>query len=378
MKKILVVFGTRPEAIKLAPLIHELKKSSEFDTSVCITSQHKEMLTQVLELFRIEPDFDLDIMHQAQDLFDISSNILAKMKILLRSLSPDIVIVHGDTSTTFSTALACYYLNIKVAHVEAGLRTYNLNAPFPEEFNRQATGLISNYHFAPTNEAKENLINENKLTETIFVTGNTVVDSLFYIRDKLDNHVGFREKILKKLNHITGFDIRKNKYILITGHRRENFGKKFQNICLAIKQIAIDNPNVKFIYPVHLNPNVQEPVNEILIGLENVHLIRPVSYEDFICLMMNCYFILTDSGGIQEEAPSFGKPVLLMRSNTERPEGINAGTVILVGSETDNIIKHCNELLKDKQKYFKMSSSSNPFGDGNASTIITEILKKIL
>ena len=381
MKKILLVFGTRPEAIKMAPLIKELQKNNEyFETKICVTAQHREMLDQVLELFEIIPDYDLNLMKPGQDLYDITSNVLLGMKNILEDFKPDIVLVHGDTTTTSATALSAFYQKIKVGHVEAGLRTRDIYSPWPEEANRQITGILANYHFAPTKTSKENLLKENKDANSIVVTGNTVIDALFLALEKIKTNKDLEKKIKKKIDSLINnskFKIQNSKFILVTGHRRENFGQGFINICEALKEIATKNPNFDIIYPVHLNPNVQKPVKELLSDIENIHLIEPLQYEEFIYLMDKSYFIITDSGGVQEEAPSLGKPVLVMRDTTERPEALKAGTVKLVGTDRDKIIKEANILIHNKEQYDKMSNSHNPYGDGKACQKIKNFLVKI-
>ena len=376
IKKILIVFGTRPEAIKMAPLVQEFKKYSEFDVKVCVTAQHRQMLDQVLEIFDIVPDYDLDIMRAGQDLYDLSSRILLKMRDVLDEFKPDIVFVHGDTTTASIASLAAFYKQIKVAHVEAGLRTGDIYSPFPEEINRQLVGIIASYHFAPTNLSKQNLIKENKSLKNIVVTGNTVIDALFLLLERMQKDNALKDKILTSLN--AKYDTsRGKKIILVTGHRRENFGDGFINICEAIKTLAIKNPNVDIVYPVHLNPNVQEPVKEILSGIGNVRLIAPLEYGEFVYLMSVAHFIITDSGGIQEEAPSLGKPVLVMRNTTERPEAIETGSVKLVGVDKKNIVSQAQILLDDDEIYQKMSQSRSPYGDGKASVKIVEFIKNL-
>ena len=378
MKKILLIFGTRPEAIKMAPLIKQLKAhNKDFEIKVCVTAQHREMLDQVLELFEIKADYDLNIMKDGQNLYDITSAVLLGMKEVLEDFNPDIVLVHGDTTTTSVSSLAAFYKKIKIGHIEAGLRTNNIYSPWPEEANRQITGVLANYHFAPTQRAKENLLRENKKEESIIVTGNTVIDALFLALEKIKNTPGLQQKINHKLSTINYKLQSDKKFILVTGHRRENFGEGFINICKALKEIAINNPKIDIIYPVHLNPNVQKPVNELLSGINNIYLIKPLQYEEFIYLMDKSYFIITDSGGIQEEAPSLGKPVLVMRDTTERPEALAAGTVKLVGTNKDKIVQEAQKLIDDKKEYDKMSKAHNPYGNGKASEIITNFLKKV-
>jgi len=369
MVKVLIVFGTRPEAIKMAPVIHTL--GTKLDVKVCVTAQHREMLDKVLNLFEITPDYDLDIMKPEQDLFDVTSNVLLKIKEVLQSESPDVVLVHGDTTTSMAAAMAAFYLKIPIGHVEAGLRTNNINSPFPEEFNRQLTSRIATFHFAPTEIARQNLLDEKVQDKDIYVTGNTVIDSLLSIVKKARN-ANFSKSILKNASFLN-----KNNdscIILVTGHRRENFGQGFEEICQALYDIAIENQNVNIVYPVHLNPNVREPVNRILSNVDNIFLIEPMEYLTFVKLMDLSYLILTDSGGIQEEAPSLGKPVLVMRDTTERPEALDAGTVKLVGTNKEVIVKMVKKLLNDKKFYEQMSKSHNPYGNGNASNMICNIL----
>ncbi|MDC3161385.1 UDP-N-acetylglucosamine 2-epimerase (non-hydrolyzing) [Gammaproteobacteria bacterium] len=378
MKKIIVVFGTRPEAIKMAPVCIELNKHKDIKLVVCVTAQHREMLDQVLNIFNIFPQIDLDVMKKGQDLFEITSTILLKMRNVFKRENPDLVLVHGDTTTSFVTALACFYEKIKVGHVEAGLRTYDINSPFPEELNRQITGLITDYHFAPTKLSKENLISEGKKKESIIVTGNTVIDAMSYVLNNIEKDKHKNNHINESLDSILGSNWKESKYVLITGHRRENFGKGFQNICKAIQSVAKKNKDINFIYPVHLNPNVKSPVMKILSGHKNIFLIDPIDYENFLYLMRHSYVILTDSGGIQEEAPSLGKPVLVMRDTTERPEGVDSGTVMVVGTSLKSIENNLDLLLNDKLLYNKMSQSNNPYGDGNASKrIVKFILQKL-
>ncbi len=370
MKKILLVFGTRPEAIKMAPIVHALSSSKFFDFKVCITGQHKQMLDQVLDLFEIEPDFDLDVMKASQSLGDLTSSILKGLEIILKKFCPDLVLVHGDTSTTFAASLAAYYQQIKVGHIEAGLRTGDIYSPWPEEVNRHLTSVIASYHFAPTLQAKENLMNEGVNKESILVTGNSVIDSLYWIEKKLENNQKLKVDLAEEFQYL---DSKKN-IVLVTGHRRESFGGGFERICKALQKIAIMNSDVQILYPVHLNPKVQEPVNRLLKGLDNIFLIEPQSYLQFTYLMGRSKIILTDSGGIQEEAPSLGKPVLVMRETTERPEAIQAGTVKLVGTNIDNIVNEINSLLKNSKQYQKMSKAHNPYGDGKAAIRILDFL----
>ena len=379
-KKILIVFGTRPEAIKMAPLVKEFKKNSDcFELKVCVTAQHREMLDQVLELFEIVPDFDLDIMKSGQDLYDVTVNVLLGMKEVFLNFTPDIVFVHGDTTTTSATSLAAFYQQIKVAHIEAGLRTGNIYSPWPEEANRQITGVLTNYHFAPTTTSQENLLRENKNIESILVTGNTVIDALYLALNKIKNNTKLTDDIISlihsEINSPT-FNLNSSKFILVTGHRRENHGEGFINICKALKEIAIKNQDIHIVYPVHLNPNVQKPVMELLSNINNIHLISPLQYESFIYLMDKSYFIITDSGGVQEEAPSLEKPVLVMRDTTERPEALEAGTVKLVGTDSELIVKESEELLHNKEKYEKMSKAHNPYGDGKACEKIVDFFLK--
>ncbi len=375
-KKILIVFGTRPEGIKMSPLVQEFKNfPDKFETKVCVTAQHREMLDQVLEIFEIKPDFDLNIMKKNQDLYDVTSKVILKMRKILREFAPDLVMVHGDTTTTFSTSLASYYQRIDVAHVEAGLRTNKIYSPFPEEINRKLTGSIAKYHFAPTEISKENLLKENVKSENIFITGNTVIDALYLALKKINKNSKLEKNILRFFDeNLKNFSFDKDKFILVTGHRRENFGEGFINLCEAIKEIALKYKNFHIIYPVHLNPKVQKPVYEILSGLKNVHLINPLEYLQFIYLMNKSYLLLTDSGGVQEEAPSLGKPVLLMRDSTERPEALKAGTVKLLGTNKNKIIFEVSKLIDDKEHYEKMAKSHNPYGDGNACKKIVEII----
>ncbi|WP_297880720.1 UDP-N-acetylglucosamine 2-epimerase (non-hydrolyzing) [uncultured Campylobacter sp.] len=375
-RKILIVFGTRPEAIKMALLIKEFQKHAEFEVKVCVTAQHRQMLDQVLEFFEIKPDFDLNLMKQSQDLYDVTSGVLLGMRGIFERYKPDIVFVHGDTTTTSAVSLAAFYQKIDVAHVEAGLRTHDIYSPFPEEINRQITGLIAKYHFAPTAGAKENLLKEGKSAENIVVSGNTVIDALFWTIDKIERDAALRDKILSSINF--KFHLSERKFILVTGHRRENFGEGFINICEALREIAANNADVDILYPVHLNPNVQKPVKEILSGLPNIFLMDPLEYDAFVYLMSKAYMIITDSGGIQEEAPSLCKPVLVTRNRTERPEGIEAGCVRLVGTKRENIVKEAQKLLNLKDEYDKMSQSISPYGDGKACRRILDFLKETL
>jgi UDP-N-acetylglucosamine 2-epimerase (non-hydrolysing) len=368
--KVLTVFGTRPEAIKMAPLAISLAADPRFDAKVCVTAQHREMLDQVLQLFRIQPDFDLNIMRPGQDLTDVTTAVLQGLKAVLSSFKPDIVLVHGDTTTTFSTTLAAYYHQIPVAHVEAGLRTGNLYSPWPEEANRKLTAALAEVHFAPTDTSRQNLLREGVPPDHIIVTGNTVIDALLDVSRRLDTDPGLRAEAASPTSSLTA----SGRVILVTGHRRESFGGGFERICQALVKIARDHPDVSIIYPVHLNPNVRGPVNRLLTGIENIHLIEPLDYLPFVHLMKKAYLILTDSGGIQEEAPSLGKPVLVMRDTTERPEAITAGTVRLVGTDTDTIVEEIGSLLDDKAAYRSMSRAHNPYGDGKACQRILETL----
>ena len=371
MVKILTVFGTRPEAIKMAPVVHALRKKA--DVKVCVTAQHRQMLDQVLTLFEITPDYDLDIMKPGQDLFDVTSKVLLGIKKILQSVNPDIVLVHGDTTTSMAVSMAAFYLRIPVGHVEAGLRTYDINSPFPEEFNRQLTSKITELHFAPTEIARQNLLDERVPDSQIFVTGNTVIDALLSMVEKA-RAVNFSDSVLEGAPFLKQAKIDIPRIVLVTGHRRENFGQGFEEICHALYDIASKNPDIKIVYPVHLNPNVRGPVNRILSNIDNVHLVEPMEYLTFIKLMDLSYLILTDSGGIQEEAPSLGKPVLVMRDATERPEAVEAGTVKLVGTNKKEIVTMVNQLLENKELYTKMSRAHNPYGDGNASHTICDIL----
>ncbi len=374
MKKIknLIVFGTRPEAIKMAPLVKQFgKHTDEFDTKVCITAQHREMLDQVLEFFEIIPDYDLDLMKPNQNLFSLTANIIEGLKPVLEEFKPDFVYVHGDTTTTMATSIAAFYAGAKVCHVEAGLRTFNMQSPFPEEMNRCVTGVVSNIHFSPTTTSKENLLLENKKPESIVVTGNTVIDALKFSVGKVTS--SYKDKEIEELEAQVDFSKR---IVLVTGHRRENHGQGFINICEALKQLTLDHSDIQIVYPVHLNPNVQKPVYEILQGVEAIKLITPLSYPAFVWLMNKSYMIITDSGGVQEEAPSLGKPVLVMRNTTERPEAVYAGTVLLVGTDKEKIVAEASKLLKRKDEYQKMSKLHNPYGDGKAcEKIVNHIIK---
>jgi UDP-N-acetylglucosamine 2-epimerase (non-hydrolysing) len=370
MKKLLIVFGTRPEAIKMAPLVNELKSSTQFEVKVCVTAQHRKMLDQVLDLFEIKPDFDLDLMRPGQNLTDLTCNILQGMLNVFGQYKPDWVFVHGDTTTTFATSLAAHYQQISIAHIEAGLRTYNMNSPWPEEANRQLTGRLACLHFAPTEQAKQNLLSEGVNYQSIFVTGNTVIDALINVSRRLDEDELLSNQLSSSLNFIN----RQKKLILVTGHRRENFGDGFESMCKALLEIAKD-PNVEVVYPVHLNPNVQAPVNRLLGSVPNIHLIPPLDYLPFVYLMKQSYLILTDSGGVQEEAPSLGKPVLVMRDTTERPEAVAAGTVQLVGTNAQTLVQATKNLLHDTNAYEKMARAHNPYGDGMACKRIQSIFE---
>lgn len=361
MKTIMVVFGTRPEAIKMCPLVKELKTRKEINTIVCVTGQHREMLDQVLTAFDVVPDYDLSIMQASQTLFDVTINILEKMKDILEEINPNIVLVHGDTSTTFVTALACFYLQIPIGHVEAGLRTYNIYSPYPEEFNRQAVGIMSNYNFAPTEISKQNLLNEGKNPSTIFVTGNTAIDAL-------------KTTVRGNYNHEHLEWASDSRLIMITAHRRENIGEPMRNMFRAIKRIIDEQSDIKAIYPIHMNPVVREAAQEILGDTDRIRIIDPLEVLDFHNFLAKSYLILTDSGGIQEEAPSLGKPVLVMRDTTERPEGIAAGTLVLVGTNEETIYNTFKTLLEDQDAYEKMCKASNPYGNGFASKMIADIL----
>lgn len=381
LKKVLLVFGTRPEAIKMVPLVLELKKHPDIETHVCVTGQHREMLDQVLDLFNITPDYDLNIMKQGQDLYDITSRVILGMKDVLNDCKPNIVFVHGDTTTSTATALATFYKQIPVAHVEAGLRTYNIYSPWPEEMNRQITGRIASIHFAPTLNSKQNLLLEGIKENNIYVTGNTVIDTLYLVKDKIYTDNILATKIEESITQ-NGYNIdrinKNKKLVLITGHRRENFGDGFMNICNAIKHLSLKYPNVDFIYPMHLNPNVRKPINDIFgkeRTINNLFFIEPLEYLSFVYLMDKSYLVLTDSGGIQEEAPGFGKPVLVMRDTTERPEAVEAGTVKLVGTNKDIIITEVSELIDNEKYYQTMSQANNPYGDGNASKLIVDVIK---
>lgn len=376
-KKIMIIFGTRPEAIKMASLVHSLKAQNKyFNVQVCVTAQHREMLDQVLKLFKIRPNFDLNLMTISQDLSSITSSMTNRLGNLLKKNRPNLVLVHGDTTTAFVAALTAFYNGVKVGHIEAGLRTNNLLSPFPEELNRQIISKIATYHFVPTILNKENLLRENIKKKQIILTGNTIVDSLSWALTRIKNNVKINKKITHSLNSLLNFDFNNKKFILITGHRRENFGCGFKNICYAIKKLAITYKDIQFVYPVHLNPKVKNYINVILNKIPNVHLITPQSYEIFIYLMQKSYLILTDSGGIQEEAPSLGKPVLIMRDVTERKEVISSGGAILLGANKEKIIKGVTSLLNNKKIYNRMSLTKNPYGDGRACKRIVKFLLK--
>jgi UDP-N-acetylglucosamine 2-epimerase (non-hydrolysing) len=368
--KNLIIFGTRPEAIKMAPLVKEFKKNTEFETKVCVTAQHREMLDQVLSFFDIQPDYDLNLMKPNQNLYSLTADIITEMKSVLDDFQPDFIYVHGDTTTTMAASIAGFYSGAKVCHVEAGLRTHNKRSPFPEEINRQVTGRIADYHFAPTEQSKNNLLSENVFEKDILVTGNTVIDALLDSSERVSTIQNDEIELLKNI-----VDTNK-KLILVTGHRRENHGQGFINICEALKDIATANTDVQIIYPVHLNPNVKGPVYEILSDIDNIQLIDPLAYPAFVWLMTQSYMIITDSGGVQEEAPSLGKPVLVMRDTTERPEAVDAGTVILVGTDKNKIVSEAQNLLTDIHRYQMMSALHNPYGDGKACQRIVQFIKQ--
>ena len=371
MKKILIVFGTRPEAIKMAPLVKEFQKHLDvFETKVCVTAQHREMLDQVLDFFEIIPDYDLDLMKPGQNLYGLTADIITNLKPVLEGFEPDYVFVHGDTTTTMAGSIASFYSGAKVCHVEAGLRTFNKLSPFPEEINRQITGRVCDYHFAPTTTSKENLLKENIQEDTILVTGNTVIDALLDSVERVNQEPS---ELIKQLSNTLG----DKELILVTGHRRENHGAGFIRICEALKEIALDDTNRLIVYPVHLNPKVQEPVKRILTDVANVMLIDPLAYQDFIWMMNRAKIIITDSGGVQEEAPSLGKPVLVMRDTTERPEAVDAGTVILVGTNKDLIVTEALDLLNNATRFQQMSLLHNPYGDGKACERIVDFINKL-
>ena len=370
-KKNLIIFGTRPEAIKMAPLVNLFLNDNRFETKVCVTGQHREMLDQVLDFFDITPDYDLKLMKPNQNLYNLTGEVISGLKPILELFNPDFVYVHGDTTTTMAASIAGFYSGAKICHVEAGLRTHSIKSPFPEEMNRQVTSRITTYHFSPTIKSQENLLKENILKENILVTGNTVIDALLESSNRIEN---LDNKDVIELKNKLDFNKR---IILVTGHRRENHGQGFINICAALKEIAINNSDVEIVYPVHLNPNVLKPVNELLGDVTNIHLVKALSYPSFVWLMTQSYLIITDSGGVQEEAPSLGKPVLVMRDTTERPEAVEAGTVILVGTNTQKIIKETQNLLENSDKYKSMSSLNNPYGDGLASKRIVDFIAQL-
>lgn len=383
VKKVMLVFGTRPEAIKMAPLVKELQKYTDvFKTIVCVTGQHREMLDQVLHLFEITPDYDLNIMKPGQDLYDVTARVLVGMRDILKEAQPDVVLVHGDTTTSTAAALAAFYQQIPVGHVEAGLRTHNIYSPWPEEMNRQITGRIATYHFAPTPLSKQNLLAEGIREEQIAVTGNTVIDALYMVVDKIKSDIALNSSLQNVLKQ-SGYDVERlvggKKLILITGHRRENFGDGFIHMCTAIKELTQKYPDVDFVYPMHLNPNVRKPIHEVFgedfTGLGNIFFIEPLEYLSFVYLMEKSTIVLTDSGGIQEEAPGLGKPVLVMRDTTERPEALEAGTVKLVGTNYDKIVAEVSALLENQEYYERMSKAVNPYGDGLACGRIQKILR---
>lgn len=367
MKKALIIFGTRPEAIKMAPLVKALQKEQHIEAKVCVTAQHRQMLDQVLDFFEIKPDYDLDLMKPNQNLYTLTADIITDLKPVLEDFQPEYVFVHGDTTTTMAASIAGFYSGAKVCHIEAGLRTNDKYAPFPEEINRQVTGRVADFHFAPTQTSKENLLRENISEKNIVVTGNTVIDALMESSHRVEQ---IEDAEIEQLKQIVD---KNKKLILVTGHRRENHGEGFINICKALRSIAEDE-GVQIIYPVHLNPNVQKPVYEILSGIDNIHLIAPLSYPAFVWLMKYSYLIITDSGGVQEEAPSLGKPVLVMRETTERPEAVEAGTVILVGTNQEKIVSECRELLNNAERYKKMSALHNPYGDGKACERVVKFI----
>lgn len=382
----MLVFGTRPEAIKMAPLVKEFQaRANEFDTIVCVTGQHREMLKQVLELFDIKPDYDLEIMKEGQDLYDVTTRVLLGMREVLKKTKPDVVLVHGDTTTSTAAALAAFYQQIPVGHVEAGLRTHNIYSPWPEEMNRQLTGRMASYHFAPTELSRDNLLAEGIATDRIFITGNTVIDALQQVVTRVKGNADLRNEVSRKLLQF-GYDVNRleagRRLVLITGHRRENFGEGFLNICRAIQTLSKRFPEVDFVYPMHLNPNVRKPIREIfgdnLGGLDNLFFIEPLEYLQFVTLMDRSSIVLTDSGGIQEEAPGLGKPVLVMRGTTERPEAVKAGTVKLVGTDYNQIVDNVEKLLTDNAAYAEMSRANNPYGDGKACSYIADALTRCI
>ena len=376
--QILTILGTRPEAIKLAPVVKVLEgRPEQFRSSVCVTAQHREMLDQVLRIFDLKPDFDLNIMRPKQDLYGITSEVLLKLKELLREVKPDLILVQGDTTTTFAASLAAYYERVKIGHIEAGLRTYDKYKPFPEEINRHLTSVMADYHFAPTENAKLHLLKEGIQDKDVFVTGNTVIDALLWILKK-QSKPEEQKRMAEYFLEVFGFSTDHPRLILVTAHRRESFGEGFENICQALKEIALRNREVQIVYPVHLNPNVREPVYRIIGNVDRIHLIEPVEYEPFVYLMNQSFFILTDSGGIQEEAPSLGKPVLVMREVTERPEAVEAGTARLVGSKKEDIVREAQNLLDHPGEYQRMAGRRNPYGDGEAAVRIVDLLSRIL
>jgi UDP-N-acetylglucosamine 2-epimerase (non-hydrolysing) len=378
MKKVMLVFGTRPEAIKMAPLYHALKACpDQFETQVCVTAQHRQMLDQVLRVFEITPDIDLNLMKAGQDLYDVTASVLLGMRDVLRQHKPDALLVHGDTTTSLAAAMAGFYAGVPVGHVEAGLRTHDVYAPFPEEFNRQVASKVTRWHFAPTEFSQQNLLNERVDEDQISVTGNTVIDALLWVLARIDSDAGRQAELTSFFDDRLPFAWQSERFVLITGHRRENFGDGFLQICEALKDLAARYPNVHFVYPVHLNPNVQQPVKSLLADLPNVHLIEPLDYMPFVYLLKHSHIVLTDSGGIQEEAPSLGKPVLVMRDVTERPEAVDAGTVILVGANRERIVANVSELLENDATYKRMSRAHNPYGDGNACARIIDVLRRI-
>ena len=374
----MLVFGTRPEAIKMAPLYHALKACPEqFETQVCVTAQHRQMLDQVLRVFEITPDIDLNLMKAGQDLHDVTASVLLGMRDVLRQHKPDALLVHGDTTTSLAAAMAGFYAGVPVGHVEAGLRTHDVYAPFPEEFNRQVVSKVTRWHFAPTEFSQQNLLNERVDEDQITVTGNTVIDALLWVLARIDSNVGRQAELTRFLDDRLPFAWQTERFLLITGHRRENFGDGFLQICEALKNLAARHPNIHLVYPVHLNPNVQQPVKSLLADLPNVHLIEPLDYEPFVYLLRHSHIVLTDSGGIQEEAPSLGKPVLVMREVTERPEAVEAGTVILVGANRERIVANVSKLLENDATYKRMSRAHNPYGDGKACERIIDVLRRI-
>jgi len=379
MKKVMLVFGTRPEAIKMCPLVLELRSRPDyFDVMVCVTAQHREMLDQVMGVFNVVPDIDLNLMKKGQDLFDVTASVLLGMKDVLKAHAPDIVLVHGDTTTSLAASVAAYYQGVPVGHIEAGLRTGDIYSPFPEEFNRQVVGKLATIHFAPTDLAAKNLLDEKVNPSKIVVTGNTVIDALHWVVAKQEAEFSDTAKLRDNLFKLLGFDFSASPFVLVTGHRRENFGNGFIEICEAIRDLAESFKEYHFVYPVHLNPNVREPVNQILKDCSNIHLVEPLDYEPFVYLLKHSYLILTDSGGIQEEAPSLGKPVLVMRDVTERPEALDAGTVELVGAKRERVYNGVSKLINDKNHYLKMSHAHNPYGDGTACKTIANKLKEFI